>query len=123
MRLLKDTPSKTVHLENLLIELGTCESCVAKNKSYWMKRNQIRRLELITLEEARCELEELETDRSLVETGMMCLRDCHLEELQELIEQEANVVVHYMNIDARNAKMSMRKKHMAEQFLSHFKRT
>ena len=129
LRLLKDTPSKTVHLENLLVELGTCESCVEKENSYWRKRcsrdfysaveaQQLREAR----EKARCELEAFETGRSLVEKGMMWLRDCHLEELQELREQEANEVVHYMNIDARNSKMLIRKKKMAEKFLSHFKR-
>ena len=116
LRLLKDTPSKTVHLENLLVELGTCESCVEKENSYWRKRCSR------DFGRVWCQIEELESARSLVEKGMMWLRDCHLEELQELIEQEANEVIHYMNIDARNSKMLMRKKRMAEKFLSHFKR-
>ncbi len=68
------------------------------------------------------ELQELETARSLVERGMMWLRDCHLEELRELVEQEANEVVHYMNIDARKSKILLRQKRIAEKFLSHFKR-
>ena len=140
LRLLKDTPSKTVHLENLLVELGTCESCVEKENSYWRKRcsrdfgrtrcsreydySNVKSVlfELAEREKVKCELETLETGRSLVEKGMMWLRDCHLEELQELREQEANEVVHYMNIDARNSKMLMCKKRMAEKFLSHFKR-
>ncbi len=140
LRLLKDTPGKTVLLENLLVELGTCESCVVKENSYWMRRcdrdfgrTRCSReydyskckfvgFELAAREKASRELEALETGRSLVEKGMMWIRDCHLEELQELREQEANEVVHYMNIDARNSKMLIRKKQTAEKFLSHFKR-
>jgi len=131
LRLLKDTPSNTVHLENLLVELGTCESCVVKEKSYYRTRChdeydyskcKFSLIELAAREKASRELQELQTARSLLEKGMMWLRDCHLEELQELIEQEANEVVHYMNIDARNSKMLIRKKRMAEKFLSHFKR-
>jgi hypothetical protein len=134
LRLLKDTPSNTVHLENLLVELGTCESCVVKENSHWTRRCDRSReydyskckfvgFELAAREKASRELQELQTARSLLEKGMMWLRDCHLEELQELIEQEANVVVHYMNIDARKNKMLIRKQKMAEQFLSQFKRT
>jgi len=133
LRLLKDTPSNTVHLENLLVELGTCESCVAKEKSYWMRRCDRSReydyskckfvgFELAAREKASRELQELQTPRSLIEKGMMWLRDCHLEELQELIEQEANVVVDYMNMDVRKTKMLLRKKRTSEKFLSHFKR-
>ena len=52
----------------------------------------------------------------------MWLRDCFVEELEELITQEANVVVGYMNMDARNIKMSLHKKRISEKFLSYFKR-
>ena len=89
LRLLSDTPSSTVHLENLLLELGTCESCVL---------------------------------RDLVEKGMMWLRDCYVEELRELIQQETDVVADYINLDARNNKMLLRKKRMSEEFLRRFKR-
>ena len=121
LRLLTDTPGKTVHLENLLVELGTCESCVVKKRSYWMKRIAAREEARRELQELQ-ELQELETARSLVEGGMMWLRDCHLEELRELLEQEANEVVHYMNIDARKSKNLLRQKRISEKFLSHFKR-
>ena len=131
LRLLKDTPSKTVYLENLLIELGKCESCVVKEKSYYSTRCRDEYdyskckfvgFELAAREKASRELQELQTARSLLEKGMMWLRDCHLEELQELIEQEANVVVDYMNMDVRKTKMLLRKKRTSEKFLSHFKR-
>ena len=129
LRLLKDTPSKTVHLENLLLELGTCESCVVKENSYWRERchrdfysdveaKQLREAR----EKARCELEALETGPSLVEKGMMWLRDCYVEELRELIQQETDMVADYINLDARKSKMVIRKKRMAEKFLSYFKR-
>lgn len=139
LRLLKDTPSKTVHLENLLLELGTCESCVVKENSYWRERchrdfysdveaKQLRearekaRCELEAREKARRELEALETGPSLVEKGMMWLRDCYVEELRELIQQETDMVADYINLDARKSKMVIRKKRMAEKFLSYFKR-
>jgi hypothetical protein len=77
LRLLKDTPSNTVHLENLLVELGTCESCVAKENSYWMRRCDRSReydyskckLSLEELEEREAhdrvwrQIEEMERDR------------------------------------------------------------
>jgi hypothetical protein len=129
LRLLKDTPSKTVHLENLLLELGTCESCVVKENSYWRERchrdfysdveaKQLREAR----EKARCELESLETGPSLIEKGLMWLRDCYVEELRELIQQETDVVADYINLDARKSKMLIRKKRMSEKFLSYFKR-
>ena len=68
------------------------------------------------------QLQALERYRCLVEKGLLWLRDCFVEELEELITQEANVVVGYMNMDARNIKMSLRKKHLSEKFLSYFKR-
>jgi len=143
LRVLTDSPTKSVHLDNLLVQLGKCRSCVVKEDLEWMRtcwRKEYREVLdqeydiidyyrdveykqlLAAREKAVSELEALETGRSLVEQGMMWLRDCHLEELQELREQEANEVVHYMNIDARNSKMLIRKKHTAENFLSHFKR-
>lgn len=129
LRLLKDTPSKTVHLENLLLELGTCESCVVKENSYWRARchrdfcSDVEAKQLLEArEKARCEVEALETGRSLVQKGMMWLRDCYVEELRELIQQETDVLADYINLDARNIKMLLRKKRMSEEFLSHFKR-
>ena len=141
LRLLKDAPSKTVHLENLLLELGTCESCVVKEKSQWRTRcsreydyskckfvlfeleaREKARCELDAREKTRCELEALETGPSLVEKGMMWLRDCYVEELRELIQQETDMVADYINLDARKSKMVIRKKRMAEKFLSYFKR-
>ena len=129
LRLLKDTPSKTVHLENLLLELGTCESCVVKENSYWRARchrdfcSDVEAKQLLEArEKARCEVEALETGRSLVQKGMMWLRDCYVEELRELIQQETDMVADYINLDARKSKMVIRKKRMAEKFLSYFKR-
>ena len=131
LRLLKDTPSKTVHLENLLLELGTCESCVVKENShcrtrcsreYDYSKCKFVLFELEAREKARCELEALETGPSLVEKGMMWLRDCYVEELRELIQQETDMVADYINLDVRKSKMVIRKKRMTEKFLSYFKR-
>ena len=129
LRLLKDTPSKTVHLENLLLEPGTCESCVVKENSCWRARchrdfyNAVEAQILREArEKARCELQAPETGPGLVEKGMMWLRDCYVEELRELIQQETDVFADYMNMETRRSKMSLRKKRMSEEFLSHFKR-
>ncbi len=67
----------------------------------------------------RCEARE---DRRLVEKGLMWLRDCFVEELQELIQQETDVVADYINMDARKKKELMRKKSMSDKFLNLFKR-
>jgi hypothetical protein len=89
-----------VYLENLLLELGKCESCVVKEKSYYSTRCRDEydyskcKLSLEELEEREAhdrvwrQIEEMERDRRLVQEGMMWLRDCYVEELRELIEQE-----------------------------------
>jgi hypothetical protein len=143
LHLLTGRPNKAVHLENLLVQLGKCQSCVLKEDLEWMRtcwRDEYRELQFQELDlldyyrdveykqllEAReretRQSEELERYRYLVEKGLMWLRDCFVEELQELIQQETDVVIEYMNMDARNRKISMRKKHMSEKFLSYFKR-
>jgi hypothetical protein len=132
LRVLSDSPDKAVHLENLLVELGKCQTCVAAEDLKWMRtcwRDECRELQFQELDiiDYYAELEYIRLLKAceaqrLVEEGMMWLRDCYIEELRELIEQEANEVVHYMNVDARNRKMLLRKKLMSEKFLSCFKR-
>jgi hypothetical protein len=85
LELLAERPTDTVHLQNLLVQLGTCQQC-------------------------------------LVRGGLMWLRDCYVEELKELIQQETDVVADYINIDARIRKKLIRKKQTSEKFLGHFKR-
>lgn len=132
LHVLTDSPNKTVHLDNLLVQLGKCQSCVATEDLKWMsicwhdecRELQFQELDLFEyyIDLEKKQLLELERFRCLLEKGLIWLRDCFVEELEELIQQEANVVVGYMNMDARNIKMSLRKKHISEKFLSHFKR-
>jgi hypothetical protein len=132
LRVLSDSPSKAVHLENLLVEHGQCQSCVAAEDLQWMRtcwREEYRELKLQELDiidyyadleyQKRCKARE---HRRLVEKGLMWLRDCFVEELQELMQQETDVLADYMNMDARKAKELMRKKSMSDKFLSLFKR-
>jgi hypothetical protein len=140
---LTDSPTKTVHLDNLLVQLGKCQSCAAKEDLKWMRtcwRHEQRELQFQELylldyyrdveykqllearETARRQLEALERCTCLVEKGLMWRRDCFLEELRELIQQETDVVADYINLDARNSKMLARKKQLSETFLSYFKR-
>ena len=132
LHVLTDSHNKIVHLDNLLVQLGKCQSCVATEDLKWMTkcwRDEYRELEFqeldlldyyIDVEDKQ--LQAVERCRCLVEKGLMWLRDCFVEELEELITQEANVVVGYMNMDARNIKMSLHKKRISEKFLSYFKR-
>ena len=132
LHVLTDSRNKIVHLDNLLVQLGKCQSCVATEDLKWMRtcwRDEYRELqfqELDLFEYYRDveykQLLELERCRCLLEKGLIWLRDCFVEELEELIQQEANVVVGYMNMDARNMKMSIRKKRISEKFMSYFKR-
>jgi hypothetical protein len=128
LHLLTESSNKTVHLENLLVQLGTCQSCVAKEDLEWMRtcwcdeyrellhqvfdildyyRNVEYKQLLEALERARCQLAALERCRRLVEKGVAWWLSCWHDELQELVCQEANVVSDYRNT-ARYSKLFTR---------------
>jgi hypothetical protein len=97
LHLLTESSNKTVHLENLLVQLGTCQSCVAKEDLEWMRtcwcdeyrellhqvfdildyyRNVEYKQLLEALERARCQLAALERCRRLVEKGVAWWLSC-----------------------------------------------
>jgi hypothetical protein len=79
LELLTDRPTDPVHLENLLVQLGTCQQC-------------------------------------LVQGGLMWLRDCFVDELQELMQQEADVGVYHRKVGVRRRNMERHNR----RFRSHF---
>lgn len=79
LELLGDRPTDTVHLENLLVQLGICQEC-------------------------------------LVRGGLMWRRDCFVDELRELMQQEADMGVYYRKMGVRRRNLERRNRRFRAQF-------
>jgi hypothetical protein len=121
LHLLTDSPSKPVHLENLLMRhIQSCVRCVKQQAErgmwvYWSEeiseiKDQDARMYKHHENAARCR--ELLAQR-LLQKDMACRLSCWRDELQELLCQEAKVASDYRNA-ARYAKLRTRRAFLEE---------
>jgi hypothetical protein len=109
LNLLAVRPTNHVHLENLLVQLGTCQQCVTAEDLRWMRvcwydevwelRNQERQMDSLYHQDASDK--ELHKEllvcrqRCLIEKGVVWHLSCWRDELQELVAQETKLASDY----------------------------